>query len=77
MTPREQQLFDCLREMREACCAAMRVVADLDMAHSIGMDAETRQQRFIDELHAVGVKDGFGVRADRLIQELLVEAPHA
>ena len=70
MTENEQRLLASLREMREACCAAMRVIADLDMAKSIGFEAETRQQRFIDECKMVGVANGFGVRADSLIKEL-------
>ena len=62
-----QELLAALKEMREACTAAMRVMADLDLAHRLGMDAETRQQRFVDELKMAGVKDGFGVRADQAI----------
>lgn len=67
MTTLERELLAALIEMRNACTAAMRVVTDLDAAHLLGADAETRQQRFIDELHVSGVKDGFGKRADELI----------
>ncbi len=61
-------LIASLKEMREAGCAAMRVVADLD-GHPM-LRAETREQRFVDELKAVGVTDGFGVRADKLLAAL-------
>lgn len=39
MTEREQRLLASLKEMREACCAAMRIVVDLDLAHNIGLEA--------------------------------------
>ena len=67
MTDIERELVDCCKELRDAVAAAMRVVADLDVAERLGWAADTRQQRFIDELHMVGVKDGFGKRADALI----------
>lgn len=61
------ELLACLKEMRDACTAAMRVVADLDQMHLLGLSAETRGQRFVDELKVVGVTNGFGVRADHAI----------
>jgi hypothetical protein len=62
-----RELLEACRECLAAASAAMRVIADLDMAHAIGWAADTKQQRFIDELHFAGVKDGFGVRAQAAI----------
>lgn len=65
-----QALIATVRELREACAAAMRVIADLDSAHALGMDADTRQQRFVDECKIVGVQNGFGKRADDLLRRV-------
>lgn len=73
MTPTEEQLLAALIEMREACCAAMRVIADIDIAKLLNLEAETCRERFADELQIVGVKNGFGKRADSLIKELRPE----
>lgn len=73
LTDTERDLLAALIEMREACCAAMRVIAEIDtptkLAPMLG-DPESRQQAFIDECKLVGVKDGFGARADALIKRL-------
>lgn len=68
------ELLASLKECRNACAAAMRVVADLDAMHLIGADADTRQRRFVDELKLAGVADGFGARADRVIAKAEAEA---
>lgn len=70
MTDTEEQLLAALIEMRDACCAAMRVLADIDAAKLLNLEADTHQERFADELRIVGVKNGFGTRADALIQTL-------
>lgn len=70
MTPLEIELLDALIEMREAMCASMRVIADIDTMHRLKASAEARQQRFVDELHVAGIKDGFGKRTDDLIHRL-------
>ena len=61
------ELLACLKECLEVCAAAMRVIADLDTAALVGLQAEARQQRLVDELKVVGVKNGFGVRAKAAI----------
>lgn len=63
-----REILASLSEMREACCAAMRVIAEIDIAKRMGMEASTYEQRFVDESRLVGVKDGFGVRADKLLK---------
>lgn len=68
MTDAERELVTALREMREACCAAMRVIAEIDTATRLGLPAETAQQRFVDECHLAGIEDGFGARVDALLQ---------
>lgn len=65
-----QEALETIKELREACAAAMRVVADLDVMYRLESEADTRQQRFVDELRLSGVKDGFGKRADALIKRL-------
>lgn len=76
MTELERELLEALKEMREACCAGMRVIAEIDMptrlAGLLG-DPASRQQAFVDECHASGVKDKIGVRA----QELIAKAEQA
>jgi len=62
-----QELLEALKECRAAVAAAMRVVVDLDLAHELGLDRDTRSERFVDELQRVGVRNGFGVRADQAI----------
>jgi hypothetical protein len=64
------ELLAALKEMREACCAAMRVIAEIDIATKLGIPAADYQQRFLDEAKLAGVSDGFGVRADALIRKL-------
>lgn len=73
LTPLERELLDALKEIREACCAGMRVIAEIDTPTKLKAllgTPESRQQAFIDECKVVGVKAGFGVRADSLIQRL-------
>jgi hypothetical protein len=65
--PTVRELFTALVECREATCAAMRVIADLDLGTQIGWPAETRVERFVEEVHALGITDGFGQRIDDLI----------
>ncbi len=60
-------LLEACKELVVAVSAAMRVVADLDAMHQLGVSAETRQQRFADELRSSGVVNGFGVRAKAAI----------
>jgi hypothetical protein len=60
-------LLATCKALREAVCGAMRVIADLDTGLLLGASAETRQQRFVDEMHRLGIADGFGVRADAVI----------
>lgn len=66
--PTYAELLAVAREYREACCAAMRVLADLDIGTFIGAPAESYQQRFIDELHSLGITDGFGKRCDEILK---------
>lgn len=61
------ELLAACKELREAICGAMRVIADLDAMKMLGAESETRQQRFVDEMHAIGLKDGFGARAEAVI----------
>ncbi len=68
-------LLGSCKELVAALSAAMRVVADLDDAKMYGMEAETRIQRFVDEMHLAGVADGVGVRAHAAIAK--AEATHA
>lgn len=49
-------LLASLKEMREACAAAMRLL------HTVYLD-----ERFVSDVHQLGIADGFGVRADRAI----------
>lgn len=60
-------LLSALKECRDAIAAAMRVIHGIDLATSLGLAAENHEQRFVDEVHAVGISDGFGVRADAAI----------
>lgn len=46
-------LLNALKQMREACAAAMRVIVAVDGA----------TERFADELERAGIPDGFGKRA--------------
>ena len=70
MTERERRLVECLRETREACAAAMRVIANLDDGSGRTLSLE---QRFVDECHRSGVHDGVGARAEALLDEFGVE----
>lgn len=70
MTPLEEELATALREMREACCAAMRVIAEMDYMKAIGAESDTYQQRFVEECHLAGICDGFGKRTDALLAQL-------
>lgn len=54
-----EKLVVSLTEMRDACAAAMRVLAKWELA-----------EEFEKELIRVGVKNGFGVRANELLKEL-------
>ena len=53
------EIIACLKEMREACAALMRVCAIAGVID----DA-------IEESHRSGVRDGFGVRCKELIERL-------
>jgi hypothetical protein len=61
------ELLAALKETRNACAAAMRVIAEIDVATKLGVPAADYQQRFVDEAKIAGVVDGFGVRADAAI----------
>jgi hypothetical protein len=50
------ELLAALKELRDACAAAMRVIAQADLADA-----------FVAEATAAGVTNGFGIRADRVI----------
>ncbi len=69
--PTYDELVTALREYREACCAAMRVLADIDTGQLLGMPADTKIQRFADECHAIGLVDGFGKRNDDILKRAL------
>ena len=64
------ELLSALKEMREACCAAMRVIANLDALKQVGAEADNRAQRFADELKTLGIAKGFGVRAQEAISKV-------
>lgn len=53
-----ERLRASLREMRDACAAAMRIIClyDLNVA-------------FFAEVQAIGIADGFGTRADALLRK--------
>ncbi len=57
------RLIESLKEMRDACAAAMRVI----MTHN---DYVRLANYYDTELEASGVKQGFGKRADDLIREV-------
>lgn len=59
MTARERELWNALKDAREALCAAMRVVAR--------EQSDRLQTAFITEVHAAGVQDGFGARIDHIL----------
>jgi hypothetical protein len=69
--PTYQDVVAELLTCREAMCAAMRVIAEIDLGSQLGIPAETRQQRFVDELHALGIQDGFGKRIDDVLRSAL------
>ncbi len=52
----DQVDIDCLIEMRNACAACFRVIADNDLDFSLAF-----------QLRKSGIKDGFGVRFQELI----------
>lgn len=62
-----RDLVTSLEEAKVACAAGMRVIAGIDAATRMGIPAEDACQRFVDECHLSGVKDGFAVRADAVI----------
>lgn len=61
------ELLEACDELIVAVSAAMRVIADLDTMKHLGAEADTREQRFVDELRIAGVENGFGVRAKAAI----------
>lgn len=70
LTPRERELLTSLIACREACCAAMRVIADIDMGNLLGIPEDTKFERFVSECALIGVPNGFGAKADTLIKSL-------
>jgi len=71
--PSYEEVVEVARQYREACCAAMRVIAEIDTGTLLdkaipGIRSETAQQLFIDEVHAIGLKDGFGKRCDDVLK---------
>lgn len=65
------ELLESCKELRDALAAAMRVIVDLDRLKRVGVAdllTDSREQRFVEELHAIGIKDGIGVRAEQAIQ---------
>ncbi len=60
-------LLITLKDCREAIAAAMRVIHGIDLANRLGLAADNYEQRLVDEIKAVGVTDGFGVRAEAAI----------
>jgi hypothetical protein len=72
MTARERELWDALKDAREALCGAMRVIAEIDTGSVVerlipGSRSETYAQRFVDEMNAIGIQDGFGKRIDEVL----------
>ena len=65
--PTYDEVVTACKEYREGCCAAMRVIADIDR----GLPADTKIQRFVDECHAIGLVDGFGKRNDEILKRAL------
>ena len=53
------EIIEILKEMREACAACFRVIARYDLSAELG-----------HELGETIVKDGFGVRCQKLIKKL-------
>jgi hypothetical protein len=71
--PSYEEVVETARQLREGLCAAMRVIAEIDtwtlLDQAIpGIRSETAQQRFVDEVHAIGLKDGFGKRCDDVLK---------
>lgn len=63
-------LLETAKELREALTAAMRVLAEIDTGTLMGLDRQERMQRFVDEVHLAGLKDGFGVRCQNVIARI-------
>lgn len=63
--PTYDELVQAAAEYREGCCAAMRVMAGIDLA--AGLLGDDVCARFQAECHSVGLKDGFGKRNDEII----------
>lgn len=61
------ELLATAKELREALCGAMRVIAGIDTATRMGIEAVDYMQKFVDEMHLIGLEDGFGVRAQAVI----------
>lgn len=61
------ELLQAAKELREALCAAMRVIAGIDAPTAMGFGAETASQRFVEEVRLAGLADGFGVRCQAII----------
>lgn len=69
LTELESELVVSLKELRDACAAAMRVLADCDAMKLAGAEKDSLPERFGDELERSGVNPGFGVRAQSLIDK--------
>jgi hypothetical protein len=63
--PTYDELLKTASEYREACCAAMRVLAEFDTENIL-------VNRFAEELHAIGLREGFGVRNDDVLRRAAV-----
>ncbi len=74
MTERELELWTALKEAREALCGAMRVIAEIDTGTLLdtivpGIRRKQYADRFVDEMHAINLPDGFGVRIDTVLKK--------
>ena len=61
------ELLATCKELREALCGAMRVITEIDAATRLGLPMKDAAERFVFEMHALGIRDGFGVLAEEVI----------
>jgi hypothetical protein len=63
--PTYDELLKTASEYREACCAAMRVLAEFDTENILA-------NSFAEELYAIGIREGFGLRNDEVLRRAAV-----
>jgi hypothetical protein len=62
--PSYEEVVEGARQYREACCAAMRVLANASNAPRL-------MPKFTDELQRLGIEDGFGKRCDDVLKRAI------